>query len=67
MRVIVYPKDHKPAHVHVIGPEAEAKFNIETLECIENSGFSEKSLRRIKEYLKERQETLRRAWYEYQE
>jgi hypothetical protein len=66
IRVVIYPKDHEPAHVHVIGPEAEAKFNIRTTECIENRGFSEKSLKRIKEYLMERKVTLLEAWDEYQ-
>jgi Domain of unknown function (DUF4160) len=37
------------------------------MECIENHGFSEKTIKRIKEYLKERKETLMEAWHEYQE
>ncbi len=66
IRIVIYPKDHEPAHVHVIGPDAEAKFEIKSMECIENFGFSEKSLRRIKEYLKERRSILLEAWNEYQ-
>ncbi len=26
LRVVIYPTDHRPAHVHVIGPDAEAVF-----------------------------------------
>ena len=26
LRVVVYPNDHRPAHVHVIGPDGEAVF-----------------------------------------
>ena len=26
LRVVVYPNDHRPAHVHVIGSEGEAAF-----------------------------------------
>lgn len=66
-RIVIYPKDHKPAHVHVIGPGAEAKFDIKTLECLDNYGFSEKTLKRIKAYLKERQHSLLEAWDEYQD
>jgi hypothetical protein len=66
LRVVIYPKDHEPAHVHVIGPDAEAKFELKNLDCIENYGFSEKSLRRIKEYLKERRVNLLEAWDDYQ-
>jgi hypothetical protein len=28
LRVALYPDDHRPAHVHVIGPAAEAVFNL---------------------------------------
>ncbi len=64
---MIYPKDHSPAHVHVIGPDAEAKFDINTMECIESYGFSQRTLKRIKDYLEERKETLLEAWHEYQE
>lgn len=30
LRVVIYPNDHRPAHVHVIGAEGEAVF---TLNC----------------------------------
>ena len=64
---MVYPKDHAPAHVHVVGPGAEAKFDIKTLECIESHGFSQKTLKQIKGYLEERKANLMEAWNEYQE
>jgi hypothetical protein len=28
LRVVVYPGDHRPAHVHIIGPGCEAVFNL---------------------------------------
>ena len=28
LRVVIYPNDHRPAHVHVIGPEHEALFHL---------------------------------------
>jgi hypothetical protein len=27
-RVVIYPNDHRPAHVHVIGPDCEAVFKL---------------------------------------
>ena len=27
-RVVIYPADHRPAHVHVVGPGFEAAFNL---------------------------------------
>ena len=26
LRVVIYPNDHRPAHIHVIGPDGEAVF-----------------------------------------
>jgi hypothetical protein len=28
-RVVIYSNDHRPAHVHVIGPDGEAVFNLQ--------------------------------------
>lgn len=28
LRVVIYPNDHRPAHVHVIGGDGEAVFNL---------------------------------------
>jgi hypothetical protein len=28
LRVVIWPNDHRPAHVHVIGPNGEAVFNL---------------------------------------
>jgi hypothetical protein len=65
--VRVYPKDHHPPHVHVIGPNAEARFEIENLRCTYFRGFSFRDLGRIKEFLRHHEQTLWEAWNDYQE
>ena len=65
--MFVYPKDHSPPHVHVLGPNQEAKFSLEPIECFYSRGFSERALREIKEYLKDKKKFLLEAWNEYQE
>lgn len=44
LRVVIYPNDHRPAHVHVIGSDCEAVFSLHcpdgTAELRENFGFS---------------------------
>lgn len=67
LKYVIYPQDHQPAHVHVIGPDAEAKFEIKTLKLMTNYGFNEKTLRKITKYLKERQNSLLEAWNDNQE
>jgi hypothetical protein len=51
LRVVIYPNDHRPSHVHVMGRGNEAVFN---LQCPhgppvlrENFGFSRAELSRV--------------------
>jgi hypothetical protein len=62
----IYFKDHNPPHVHVVAPDAEAKFCLETCEWISSRGFSEKALSKIKPFLLKNKELLMEAWDEYQ-
>jgi hypothetical protein len=50
-----------------VGPGAEAKFRLDTFECIFCRGFSQKAVKRIKVFLKERKSLLMEAWNDYQE
>lgn len=51
LRVVVYPNDHRPAHVHVIGKGCEAVFRLNCPEgppeLRENLGFQRADLNRI--------------------
>ena len=51
LRVLIYPNDHRPAHVHVLGGGCEAVFNLHCPdgppELRENYGFPKQELRRI--------------------
>jgi hypothetical protein len=55
LRVVIYPNDHRPAHVHVIGGGCEAVFNLSCPdgppELRENYGFTGGKLTRIREAL----------------
>lgn len=42
LRVVVYPNDHRPARVHVIGRDCEAVFN---LNCAPRACSSARKLR----------------------
>ena len=52
LRIVIYPNDHRPAHVHVIGDGCEAIFNLHCPEgppeLRENYGFSRQVLGDIK-------------------
>jgi hypothetical protein len=61
LRVVVYPNDHRPAHVHVMGRDCEAVFNLNCpggpTALRENYGFSLRELNRIAAHLDAQ------AWY----
>jgi hypothetical protein len=66
LRVVIYPIDHRPTHVHVIGRGCEAVFNLNSpagpVELRENYGFSRREITRIQGVLTEHLEELCRTW-----
>jgi Domain of unknown function (DUF4160) len=64
--VVVYPADHRPAHVHVFGGGNEAVFNLNCpagpVMLRENYGFSRRAIARIREALDGSVPTLCRKW-----
>jgi Fe2+ or Zn2+ uptake regulation protein len=55
LRVVIYPNDHSPEHVHVIGTDCEAVFELHCPEgpvmLREFSGLTMRQLRRLMEQL----------------
>lgn len=66
LRVVIYPNDHLPIHVHVIGNGCEAIIKLHSsdgkLEVRENYGFSEKELKAIKNALTPKRVQLIHQW-----
>lgn len=66
LRAVIYPNDHRPAHVHVIGKGHEVVFNLNcpggVVEVRENYGFSRREVTRIARMLSDRQAALCDAW-----
>jgi hypothetical protein len=66
LRVVVYPNDHRPAHVHVIGDGCEAVFNLNCPhgppELRENFGFSFAQTNKIKTALPDIIERICAEW-----
>lgn len=66
LRVVIYPNDHRPAHVHVMGNGCEVVFYLNCpngpLLLRENYGFSKVEVRRIQEALAKRIENLCGEW-----
>lgn len=66
LRVVIYPNDHRPEHVHIIGGGSEAVFDLHCpsgpLELRENYGFPRQELSRLKAKLGELVDALRKEW-----
>jgi hypothetical protein len=66
LRVVIYPNDHRPAHVHVIGRGREAVFRLNLRDGLvdlrESWRFSKRELAHIQKVLVEHLEELHRAW-----
>ena len=66
LRIVVYPNDHRPAHVHVIGRGADAVFDLNCpdgpVELRENYGFPGRMLRHVLDVLRARLTDLCSAW-----
>jgi hypothetical protein len=64
LRVVIYPNDHRPAHV--VGNGCEAAFDLNCpagpAELRENYGFSHRKIKRILEMLAQHRDDLCRAW-----
>ena len=64
IRVVIYPNDHRPAHVHLIGEGAEALFEIDRDGVVlrENYGFPAHRLPRLAAELARRRDVLLSEW-----
>jgi hypothetical protein len=66
LRVVIYPNDHRPAHVHVMGRGCEAVFVLNnpvgSEKLRENYGFSRRELRQIVKVLTDHRTELSAAW-----
>ena len=64
--MVVYPNDHRPAHVHVLGDGCEAVFNLNCPhgppELRENFGFPTVQMRKIKTALADELNYLCAQW-----
>lgn len=62
LRFIIYTQDHQPAHIHVRGPEGEARINLLTGRLMTNFGLSAPDVRRAVAEVMDQQERLLAEW-----
>jgi len=55
----------EPVHVHVLGPEGEAKFWLRPARVATNDGFDGRALRELARVVDDRTDEIERAWNDY--
>ena len=62
LRIVIYPNDHPPTHVHVIGAGWEVVIDLVRLELREAIGCAEHDARQALRLFAEHRDELLRAW-----
>lgn len=62
LRVVIYPNDHPPAHVHVLGPGWVVVINLMRFEVREVINCSEREVRRALQLISDHRDVLLEAW-----
>ncbi len=63
--VVIYTKDHAPAHVHVKSAGKEARIALSPVDILDNWGFSPSEIRAILKLIQELQQELLGKWKEF--
>ena len=63
--VVIYVKDHPPAHAHVKSAGKEAKIRLDPVEVLENWGFKPQEIRAILAIIQDHQRQLLEKWDEF--
>jgi hypothetical protein len=63
-RIVIFPNDHPPAHVHIIKDDLDAKVQLDPIEFIEEPDFNPRQMKRILKLVREHQQELLDKWDE---
>ena len=67
-RIVVYPNDHRPAHVHAVG-DGHARFELgrgpDEVRLMEQEGVSSRDLRRVARAIIDRHAECLAGWRKY--
>ena len=63
--VVIYTRDHYPAHVHVFSTDKGAKIKIRPAEVMENWGFNSREIKQILALVEAHQSFLLAEWRKY--
>ncbi len=62
--VVIYTRDHPPAHVHVKSADKEARIALDPVEVMDNYGFKPGEIKAILKLIQTHQNDLLAKWKE---
>lgn len=65
LRFFFYSNEHEPIHVHVRNADGEAKFNVETMQWVDNKGVKNKDLKLAEALIEENKDLIIKSWHNY--
>lgn len=65
LRFFFYSNEHEPIHVHIRNADGEAKFDVESMQWIDNKGLKNKDLRLSEALIEENRNLIVKSWYDY--
>jgi len=65
LRFFFYSNEHEPIHVHVRNADGEARYNVETMNWIDNKGIKNKDLKLAESIIEENKELIINYWNNY--
>ena len=64
-KISIIPGDHKPAHVHCVGPDVWVKIEIRTGKVIRNKGVGSQDVRKLQDEIEKYKDVLLKEWRRY--
>jgi len=65
LRFFFYSNEHEPIHIHVRNGDGEARFNVETMNWIDNKGIKNKDLNLAESLIEENRDLIINYWNNY--
>ena len=65
IRFFFFSNEHLPIHIHIKNADGDAKFEVNPIRLIENTGIKNKDIKLAESIIEENQEIIQQKWNEY--
>jgi hypothetical protein len=65
IRFFFFSNEHLPIHIHIKNADGDAKFEVNPVKLLENTGIKNKDIKLAESIIEENQEIIQQKWNEY--